>query len=320
MSGREPPSGYPVQLIGYSWHAGHLELAWRLWPADSAVRRFPPASMAEPERWPLSRGARIALSVGARGMTGERRCIGYRPPAGGPPRACPDWRALPPGSHAQCADCERAEGRLEIVASDGSRPPTGPRAEHLRSAHEVYLAAFAADVLKVGVSVAGRTEIRLLEQGAPVGLVVGSAGDGMAARRLEHVMGLAGARERVQVRTKLRLLYPPPDADALLGTLRTALDRLTAQLGGEWPPDVERLEPPRALDNTPRLGLAALEAAPNAAPGPPAGTIRGQVVAAAGALLVVREAQASLWGEAAPIMPAAHDLRAWVGWRVAITP
>lgn len=320
MFSSEPPAGRPIHLIGYSWHSGHLELAWRFWPAEDDARRSPTAGLGELAHWPILPGVRIALAATAPGISGERRCIGYHPPAGGPERTCPEWRALPPGSHAQCAECERAEGRLEIVASDGSRPPTGPRAEHLRRAHEVYLVAFAPNVLKVGVSIAGRTAVRVLEQGAPAGLVVGSAHDGMAARRLEHVISLAGARERIQVRTKLRLLFPPPDAEALLGTLRIALDRITTHVAGDWPPDVERLDPPRALDNTPALGLDALEAAPSAAPGPPAGAIRGQVVAAAGALLVVREAQASLWGDAAPPLPAAHDLRAWLGWRVTVTP
>jgi hypothetical protein len=39
------------------------------------------------------------------------------------------------------------------------------------------------------------------------------------------------------------------------------------------------------------------------------------VVAASGALLVLREPQASLWGEAAAALEA-HDLRAWLGWRL----
>jgi hypothetical protein len=250
------------------------------------------------------------------GPPGERRCIGYRPPEGGQQRPCPEWRALPAEGRAQCEECERREGRLEIVASDGSRPPTGPRAGYLRSAHEVYLAAFALDTLKVGVSGAGRTPLRVLEQGAPAALIVGRADDGMAARRLEHHLGLLGARERVPVRTKLRLLYPPPEADRLLAALGEALDSMAARLPDGWPPDVRRLDPPRALDNTPTLGLDALTCDPHAMPGPPAGALRGRVVAAAGALLIVEQPQTSLWGDAAPLAPEAHDLRRWLGWRV----
>jgi hypothetical protein len=210
----------------------------------------------------------------------------------------------------------RREGRLEVVTSDGSRPPTGPSAAYLRSAHEVYLAAFAPDLLKVGVSGAGRAPLRVLEQGAPAALVIGRADDGMAARRLEHALGLAGVRERVPVRTKLRLLYPPPSAPALLAVLTTALERLSAALPGGWPAEVERLDPPQPLDNTPTLGLATLDAAPIAAPGPPAGAIHGHIATAAGALLLVRHAQPSLWDATAASTPEAYDLRAWLGWRL----
>src|SRR5579884_861350 len=170
MSETAPAEATPVHLVGYTWGSGRLELLWRPWPAGDAVgdagaRPAEPAD--EPLRWAIARGAVLDLAAAQPGMPGERRCVGYRPPEGGPQRPCPEWRALPPGGRAQCEACERREGRLEIVASDGSRPPTGPRAGYLRSPHEVYLAAFAPGTLKVGVSGAGRTPLRVLEQGAP---------------------------------------------------------------------------------------------------------------------------------------------------------
>jgi hypothetical protein len=311
-------AGEPIHLVGYTWRSGALALLWRPWPARDPRGRASEASLADPHTWPLSPGASLHLVAARPGMPGERRCIGYRPPRGGPPLPCPDGRALPAGSHAQCAACDEREGRLEVVASDGSRPPTGPRAEYLLSAHEVYLAAFAPDVLKVGVSGAGRTPLRVLEQGAPVGLIVGRAYDGMAARRLEAALSQVGARQRVQARMKLRLLYPPPEADALQARLADALERMEAALPGGWPADVERLEPPRALDFTPLLHLDALGAPPVVAFAPPAGRITGQMVAAAGPLLMVRQPQPTLWGEVTPPIPEAHDLRAWLGWRVLV--
>lgn len=327
MPGTAPPADQPIQLTGYTWGSGALAVLWRRWPDLSS---HPPGQVVtpipllageglgrgEPERWPLPAGAVLALAATPQhGAAGERRCVGYHPPAGGPPLPCPEWQALPPGSRAQCEACERREGRMEIVASDGSRPPTGPRAAYLREAHEVYLAAFALEVVKVGVAWAGRTALRVLEQGAPAALVIGRAEDGMAARRLEHALGVVGARERVPARTKLGLLYPPPDAAALLAGLRQALPRLVAGLPEGWPDEVDRLDPPRMLDNTAALGLAALDGPPVAAPGPPGGALRGQVVAASGALLVLQHTQPSLWGEIATA-PAAFDLRAWLGWRL----
>lgn len=310
-----PAEAIPFHLVGYTWGSGQLELLWRPWPAGDAGARSADAA-AETAHWAIVCGAAMSLTTAQPGMSGERRCIGYRPPEGGPPRPCPQWRALPPGGRAQCEECERREGRMEVVASDGSRPPRGPRAAYLRSAHEVYLAAFAPDVLKVGVSGAGRTPLRVLEQGAPAALIVGRGKDGMAARRLEHQMGLLGARERVPVRTKLRLLYPPPESGRLLTALSEALDAMAARLPDGWPPDVQRLDPPQPLDNTGALGLDALTGEPHAAAVPPAGALSGLVVAAAGALLIVEQPQASLWGDTAPLAPQAHDLRRWLGWRM----
>ncbi len=312
MPARAPASGHAIQLVGYTWASGGLDLLWRPWPSGTAAE----AEGQEPQRWPIARGMALELVAARPGMPGERRCVGYRPPRGGPPQPCPEWRAMPPGGHSQCEDCERREGRLEIVASDGSRPPTGPRAAYLMSAHEVYLAGFAPELFKVGVANAGRTALRVLEQGAPVGLVIGRADDGMAARRLEHAISLAGARERIPVSVKLRALYPAPDATALLRQLDGELERLSSALPDGWPPDVEQLAPPRRLDNTATLALDALGAPPLAAPPPPAGRIAGEVAAASGALLLTRQAQPTLWGEAAALPPEAHDLRAWLGWRL----
>jgi hypothetical protein len=313
-----PAEATPFHLVGYTWGSGRLELLWRPWPVgDAGAGTARPAEAAgERLRWAIGRGTTLSLAAARSGMPGERRCIGYHPPEGSPQRPCPKWRALPAGGRAQCEECERREGRLEIVASDGSRPPTGPRARYLRSAHEIYLAAFASDVLKVGVSGAGRTPLRVLEQGAPAALLVGRAQDGMAARRLERQLGLLGARERVPVRTKLRLLYPPPEADRLLAALSEALATMAARLPHGWPPDVQRLDPPQPLVNAAALGLDALTGAPQAAAAPPTGAACGRVVAAAGALLIMEQLQASLWGDAAPLAPQAHDLRLWLGWRV----
>jgi hypothetical protein len=313
-----PAEAIPFHLVGYTWGSGRLELLWRPWPAGDASAHSAPSADAADEtlRWAIARGAVLDLAAVRPEMLGERRCIGYRLPEGGAQRLCPGWRALPAGGRAQCEECERREGRLEVVASDGSRPPSGPRAGYLRSPHEIYLAAFAPDVLKVGVSGAGRTPLRVLEQGAPAALIVGRADDGLAARRLEHRLGLLSARERVPVRTKRRLLYPPPEAVRLLAALSEALATMAGRLPDGWPPDVQRLDPPQPLDNTAALGLEALTGEPHAAAAPPAGALSGLVVAAAGALLIVEQPQASLWGEAAPLAPEAHDLRRWLGWRV----
>jgi hypothetical protein len=113
MAQHLPDSGLPIQLIGYTWASGRLELLWRPWPAaDPAAASLPLLAATEPDRWPVVRGASISLSAARPGLPGERRCIGFRPPAGGPPQPCPEWRSIAPRAHAQCPECERREGRL----------------------------------------------------------------------------------------------------------------------------------------------------------------------------------------------------------------
>ena len=105
----------------------------------------------------------------------------------------------------------------------------------------------------------------------------------------------------------------------LRGELEGRLAAVRAAVAGTGSPRVialQRLDPPQALDNTPLLGLDALTREPHATAEPPAGDIRGLVAATAGALLIVEQPQASLWGDAAPLAPEAHDLRRWLGWRV----
>jgi len=131
MSLSLPAETIPFHLVGYSWGSGQLELLWRAWPASLASARSAVAA-GETVHWAIARGAVLDLAAVRPGMPGERRCIGYYPPEGGPLHLCPQWRALPAGGRAQCEECEWREGRLEVVASDGSRPPTGPRAGYLR--------------------------------------------------------------------------------------------------------------------------------------------------------------------------------------------
>src|SRR5262249_53710428 len=113
-----PPSeATPFHLVGYTWGSGRLELLWRPWPAEDAGAQSarPVEAAGETLRWAIGRGVTLSLATARSGMPGERRCIGYHPPEGGPQRPCPQWRALPAGGRAQCEECERREGRLEIV-------------------------------------------------------------------------------------------------------------------------------------------------------------------------------------------------------------
>lgn len=79
--------------------------------------------------------------------------------------------------------------------------------------HAVYLAGFAPDTFKVGVTREWRLETRLLEQGADRAAHIQTVDDGRAARRIEA--GIAErVPDRVRVPTKLEGLHRRVDPDA----------------------------------------------------------------------------------------------------------
>jgi hypothetical protein len=79
--------------------------------------------------------------------------------------------------------------------------------------HAVYLAAFAPDTFKVGVTKEWRLETRLTEQGADRAAHIRTVDDGRAARRIEA--GIAERlRDRVRVPTKRAGLHRTVDDGA----------------------------------------------------------------------------------------------------------
>ncbi|MCD1295651.1 DUF2797 domain-containing protein [Methanocella sp. CWC-04] len=68
--------------------------------------------------------------------------------------------------------------------------------------HSVYLAVFAPDILKVGVSKTHRLETRLKEQGADIGFEIVRLPDGELARRREQTMAQS-IRDKVSYKDKL---------------------------------------------------------------------------------------------------------------------
>ena len=79
--------------------------------------------------------------------------------------------------------------------------------------HAIYLAAFAPDVFKVGVTKAWRLETRLREQGADRGALLQTVPDGRVAREREAEIA-AEIPDRVRVPTKRAGLHRDVDGDA----------------------------------------------------------------------------------------------------------
>ncbi|GAB7091326.1 DUF2797 domain-containing protein [Halorubrum luteum] len=88
--------------------------------------------------------------------------------------------------------------------------------------HAMYLAAFAPDVFKVGVTREWRLETRLREQGADRAAHIRAFPDGRIAREVEaELASTSGLVDRVRVPTKIRGVNRSVDGDAW----RALLDR-----------------------------------------------------------------------------------------------
>lgn len=79
--------------------------------------------------------------------------------------------------------------------------------------HAVYLAAFAPDTFKVGVTRSWRLETRLREQGADRGAHIRTVSDGRIARQIEAEIA-SEIGDRVRVPAKIRGLHLPVDETA----------------------------------------------------------------------------------------------------------
>ncbi len=142
------------------------------------------AADGEPTRQPLDPGTELAYTLG------DRWCAGAL--ADGEHRACDRADAPYCYQHQSRWPCARCTG--------GCDKPLDTCEEE----HAVYLAAFAPDTFKVGVTRSWRLETRLREQGADRAAHVHTVSDGRIARQLEaeHAREVP-LPDRVRVPTKI---------------------------------------------------------------------------------------------------------------------
>lgn len=197
LSGTRQPDG--VQVVGFD--TGLADLAYD--PLDGVVGEpgTPALLLADGgrvERRPLAVGDELAYTLTA------RHCAGTLDGARHGPCDAPDAPYCP--DHVDDWPCARCTGRCD-------KPLPSCEAEHA-----VYLAAFAPDRLKVGVTRLTRLPVRLREQGADRGAHLHTVSDGRIARRVERELA-AALPDRVAVGSKLAGLAEPLDeavwADAM---------------------------------------------------------------------------------------------------------
>jgi hypothetical protein len=160
----------------------------------------------------LAPGTELAYTLG------ERHCAGVV--EGGDHRSCSAAPAPYCPRHTSTWACARCTG-------DCSKPLPACEEEHA-----VYLAAFAPDTFKVGVTRSWRLETRLREQGADRAAHIRTVADGRRARRIEA--GIAERlTDRVRTPTKLAGLGRPVDAEAWEALLSEfdPIERFTFEYG-----------------------------------------------------------------------------------------
>ena len=204
----------------------------------------------------LDAGGELAVE-----LSGQRRCIGHRPPGSGTLVACPNQRTGT--SSNQCPDCFAASMMLPCLRCEGDRCQNPKRrvACVQPDNHAVYLAAFAPGVYKVGVARWERRRERLVEQGARAAVIVGRD-DGQQARRVEAQIKRLVDDEGNQLipdkRTfheKLTLLTVAGDRPQLEDELRRVWPLIRPRLRGRFLDEIETVDLPEAplLDCPPRV-------------------------------------------------------------------
>lgn len=170
-----------MQVVGYDTGADGSDPALLI-GTDGAV-----------EREPLVAGRELAYSLG------DRRCAGVVDGDAHVP--CDQSTAPYCDAHRSRWPCARCTGDCDLPL------------ESCREEHAIYLAAFAPDTFKVGVTKSWRVETRLREQGADRAAHVRTVADGRIARKIEaeHATEIP---DRVRVPEKISDLHRSVDESA----------------------------------------------------------------------------------------------------------
>lgn len=170
-----------VQIVGYERRVG----------GDPATLLL--AENGDIRRTSLAAGERLDLGLG------ERHCAGRHDEE--THEACIRPEAPYCDVHTDTWPCARCQGNCAMPIED------------CYEEHAIYLAAFAPDVVKVGVTKRWRLERRLEEQGADRAAHIRTVEDGRRARAIEAELAV-DLTDRVRVPTKVRSLHTGFDESA----------------------------------------------------------------------------------------------------------
>jgi len=175
-----------VQIVGYDTAARDAE------PPDNHPALHI-ANDGHTERIPLTSGTELEYTLH------DRHCAGHH--TDGTHHPCRTTDAPYCHQHTSTWACARCTGDCNLPL------------DACTDEHAIYLAAFAPDVFKVGVTKPWRLERRLREQGADKAAHLRTVANGRVAREIEAEIA-TDIGDRVRVPTKMRGFHETVDDDA----------------------------------------------------------------------------------------------------------
>lgn len=152
--------------------------------------------------------------------TSQRHCRGWHDLETGKDSPCPDSQIID-NRYDQCPACQKRTGFNPAFYHAASVSPQ--QEARNQKPHFLYLAYFADDTVKVGISYAQRGKSRLLEQGARSALILDTFPTAYIARQYEaKIAALSGISETVQLSKKISHLQRPHDHQNARVTLDTS--------------------------------------------------------------------------------------------------
>lgn len=164
--------------------------------------------------------------------TRQRFCIGWHDLETGENHPCPDHATL----EAKYEQCQKCQARTGFNAAFYNADSVS-EVQQKRNAqpHFVYLAYFAPNFTKVGISFAGRGFARLLEQGARQAIVLETFNSALVARQYEaDISKLDKFVENVKISKKIELLSQEYDEEAAKNSLFEAKAAVEQALNTEF--------------------------------------------------------------------------------------
>ena len=152
----------------------------------------------------------------------QRFCCGWHSLETGEDFVCPDNCQLDK-KYDTCQKCQARTGFNPAFYNAAESDISQQQIERNLQPHFVYLAYFTDEMIKVGISFAGRGMARLLEQGARVALILGEFSSANIARNYEEkISKISGFCENVKAGAKLKALEKPFNFEKAAQTLLVA--------------------------------------------------------------------------------------------------